>query len=105
MQGETYDKGVNEEFNEKQISQTLIGVRERDQQASRPTVDVQSRRTALGQRLLFEELHLLPIHTNHEHASNEGAKDLREDVVRNFLPWEALPDSETNRDGGVEMAS
>lgn len=69
-------------------------------------------RTAIGnQRLVFfksdclECLNLWPIHPHQKDPRHEGSKDLRYDIVRYFLPREALPNSETDRYSWIEMAS
>ena len=50
-------------------------------------------------------LDLGPIAAHEQETGDESTEDLREDVVRDFLPGEALPDGEADRDGGVEVAS
>lgn len=46
-----------------------------------------------------------PVASHEQQASNEGAEDLRENVVWHFPPREALPDGEADGDGGVEVAA
>jgi len=53
----------------------------------------------------LERLNLWPIHSHQKDPRHEGPKYLRDDVVWHFFPWEALPNSETNRYSWVEMAS
>jgi len=35
----------------------------------------------------------------------EGAEDLRENIIRNFSPWETLPICQAKCNGGVEVTS
>lgn len=51
------------------------------------------------------DLDLRPVASDTEQPSHESAEDLREDVVRDLPPGEALPESETNRDGRVEVST
>ena len=57
----------------------------------------------LRQRCRLERLDLWPIHAHQQQSSHECPKDLTKDIMGNLLPWKALPDGETERDGWVEM--
>ena len=51
----------------------------------------------------LSRLNLRPVATHENQACHECSKDLGEDVVRDLLPREALPDGETDSDGRIEM--
>lgn len=39
------------------------------------------------------------------HTGHECSKDLCKDIVRDLLPWEALPVRQTDGDGGMEVTT
>ena len=45
----------------------------------------------------------VPVHAHHQHSSHECSKNLGEYIMGNLLPGEALPDSEANCDGWIEV--
>lgn len=47
----------------------------------------------------------VPVHAHKQQSSHECSKNLREYVIRNLSPGEALPDSETNRNGWIEVST
>jgi hypothetical protein len=53
----------------------------------------------------LESLDLGPVHSHKKHACYEGAENLREDIVWDFPPGKALPDSKGDRDCGIEMST
>ena len=57
----------------------------------------------LLQRRRLERLNLRPIHAHQQHTRHKRPKDLTDDIMRDFLPWETLPDGKTEGDGRVEM--
>jgi hypothetical protein len=84
--------GVNKELLEEQIPLVrLIGVRKRAEYTGYAAVV--DRGAVRFQVDGFCGLDLRPVTGHEEEAGNEGAEDLREDVVRNFAPWEACSPS------------
>ena len=47
----------------------------------------------------------VPVHAHKQHSSHECSKDLREYVMGNLSPGKALPDSEANRNGWIEVST
>ena len=45
----------------------------------------------------------VPVHAHEQHSSHECSKNLREYIMRNLSPGEALPDSEANRNSWIEV--
>lgn len=98
------DVAVDEELLEEQVALVrLVWVRERTEDARHAAVV--DRRAVLLYVDRLGCLDLRPV-ARHQHQSrHEGAEDLREYVVRHFLPWEALPDGETDCGGGTNLVS
>ena len=42
---------------------------------------------------------------NEDHPSHKRPKNLSEDVVRDFLPWKALPDGKAESDSRIEVTT
>lgn len=83
----TYDKAVDEEFNEKEISK--VGLRrswERTQDGPWATQRVWA--YASSSHFVCQCCHLRVVLTNKNHSSKEGPQNLSEDVPRHFGPRE-----------------
>ena len=98
------DEAVDEELLEEEIALVrLIGVGERAEDAGDAAVE--GRRAVRFQVDRLGRLDLGPVAAHEQEPGDEGAEDLREDVVGHFAPGEALPDGEAERDGRVEVAT
>lgn len=90
-------------FKKKNIHIRLIRIRKGAQQTRRSAIVHQP--LARGDAFLLELLDFGPVHPHHEQTCDESAEDLAENVVGDFLPREALPDSEADGDGRVEVTA
>ena len=98
------DEAVDEEFLEEEVTLVcLVGIWKRAEDARHAAVE--GRRAVRLQVECLGGLDLGPVAAHQQQACDESAKDLREDVVGDFAPREALPDSEAECDSGVEVAT
>lgn len=98
------DEGVDEEFLEEEESLIcLVRVWKHAKDACGSAVE--NSRSLLCDACGLERRDLGPIRAHEHQAGHERTKDLREDVVRNFPPWETLPDGEADGNRRVEVAS
>ena len=94
MGKKTYDKAVDEEFDQEQAQIVLVRARERAKDVGWAAIVHKTLSSRKGGG--FKSRNLLMILTHKHKAGHEGTEYLCEDIVRNFLPRKSLPDSETN---------
>ena len=118
----TYDVAIDKEFDQEQVTEIakglvslitspriqslrlrLVWVRERAENTGRTAIGNQGVVFCKGRFL--ECLNLRPIHPHQQQTSHKSPENLGDDVVRDLLPGEALPDGKTQCYGGVEMSS
>lgn len=98
----TYDKTIDKELNQEQIPQiVLILAGKRAQNTRRATIKHGALASGNGGGIVGRNL--LVVLAHQDHAGHEGAEYLREDVVGDFFPWEALPIGEAEGDGLVHV--
>lgn len=98
------NEGVDEELDHEEITQVVLGLtREGTENAGRAAIE-NTRQAFRGKGgIILKELYA--VHAHDEQTSHERAHDLREDVVRNLAPWEALPEGKAKGDGRVEVTT
>lgn len=98
------DVAVHKPFLQKQVSLVrLVWVRERAENTGHAAVV--HRGAVLAEINGLGRLDLRPVAAHQQQTGHEGAKDLRKDVMRHFLPREPLPNREADRDGWVEVTT
>ena len=97
MGKKTYDKTVDEEFDQEQTQIALVRARKRAKDVGWATIVHKTLSSRKGGG--FKSRNLLMILTHNHKAGHEGTEYLCEDIVRNFLPRKSLPHSETNGQG------
>lgn len=100
----THEEGVDEELDEEEIAVVgLGGSWEGTEDRAGPAQHVGLSAGRFHRRLKCHQLRV--VLSDEQESGQEGAKNLGEDVVRDLLPGEPLPDRQTDGDGRVEVAA
>jgi hypothetical protein len=99
----TYDKGVDEELDEEDVAVALGGKGKGAENTAWPLGRIKGDFRSCS--YLLESCNLLMILPHKDQAGHKGTKDLSKYIVGHFLEGKALPHSQSNRDGRIEMTT